>query len=91
MYKSRHCIKSDYFYLDKISKEFLVVINRDNFSLDEVEKYLDTFSDFDSFISLKIRMNLEKMETDPSKYNNKIIDLIDELKQNVLVDIREHN
>ena len=87
MYKGRHCIPSDYQILEIVSQEFLLKINRDNFDIEDVEKYLHTFSDFDFDIASKIRFNLEKSEVN----KHKIVDLIDELKSNVLVDIREHN
>ena len=87
MYKGRHCISSDYQLLEKISQEFLLKINRDIFDIKDVQKYLNTFSDFDFDIASKIRFNLEKSEVN----KHKIIDLLNELKSNVLVDIREHN
>ena len=36
-------------------------------------------------------MCLEKLSTEKDKYLSKITNLLDELKNNVLVDIREHN
>ncbi len=87
MYKGRHCIPTDYQLLEIVSQEFLLEINRDNFDIKDVEKYLHTFSDFDFDIASKIRFNLEKSIVN----KDKIIDLINELKSNVLVDIREHN
>ena len=91
MYQGRHCVYSDYQLLENISKEFLSIINWDNFNINEVENYLDTFSDFDFEISSKIRMHLEKISTDRSGAIAKITYLLEELKNNVLVDIREHN
>ena len=91
MYQGRHCNYSDYQLLEKISKDFLSILNRDNFNINEVENYLDTISDFDFEISSKIRIHLEKINTDRSLVIAKITHLLEELKNNVLVDIREHN
>lgn len=87
MHKGRHCIPNDYRYLEKISRDFLLTIKRDNYNINEINNYLNTFSDFDDDIAAKIRMNLKKNEIDYMKIN----DLIEELKNNVLVDIREHH
>ena len=91
MYQGRHCVYSDYQLLEKNCKDFLFIINRDNFDLIEVENHLHTFSDFDYEITFKIRMHLEKISADRSGVISKITNLLDELKNNVLVDIREHN
>ena len=91
MYQGRHCNINDYQYLERTSKEFLSVINRDNFDLKDLNSYLKIFSNFDFDISSKIRMCLEKLSTEKDKYLSKITNLLDELKNNVLVDIREHN
>ena len=91
MYQGRHCTYSDYQLLENISMEFLSILNRDKFDINEVENYLDTFSDFDFEISSKIRIHLEKIFIDRSGAISKITHLLEELKNNVLVDIREHN
>ena len=91
MYQGRHCNYSDYRLLEKISDKFLLLINRDNFCLDEAKNYLDTFSDFDFEIASKIRTYLNKISTDRSGVINKITELLEELRNNVLVDVREHN
>lgn len=91
MYQGRHCSINDYQLLETISKDFLSFINRDNIDLNQLDRYLKIFSDFDFDISSKIRMCLEKLSTDKDKYLSKITNLLDELKNNVLVDIREHN
>ena len=91
MYQGRHCNINDYQYLERTSKEFLLVISRDNLDLKDLNSYLKIFSDFDLDISSKIRMHLEKLSTDKDKYLSKITYLLDELKNNVSVDIREHN
>ena len=91
MYQGRHCTYSDYQLLENISKEFLSILNRDKFDINEVENYLDTFSDFDFEISSKIRMHLEKISIDRGGAIAKITHLLEELKNNVLVDVREHN
>lgn len=87
MYKGRHCILLDYQFLEEVTRDFLREINRDNFDIEDIENYLHTFSDFDFDIASKIRFNLKKSIVN----KDKIIDLINELKSNVLVDIREHN
>ena len=91
MYLGRHCNINDYQYLERTSKEFLLAINRDKLELNEVELYLNTFEDFDFEISSKIRMYLNKLNVDRSKAISQINTLLEELKNNVLVDIREHN
>ena len=91
MYLGRHCNINDYQLLERTSKEFLLVINRDNLDLKDLNSYLKIFSNFDFDISSKIRMCLEKLSTEKDKYLSKITNLLDELKNNVLVDIREHN
>lgn len=91
MYQGRHCNINDYQLLERTSKEFLSFINRDNIDLNQFDRYLKIFSNFDFDISSKIRMCLEKLSTDKDKYLSKITNLLDELKNNVLVDINEHN
>ena len=91
MYLGRHCNKNDYLYLERISKEFLILINRDNYDIELTKSYLKAFSDFDFEISTKICIYLDKISIDKDKYLNKIVALLEELKTNVLVDIREHN
>lgn len=91
MYQGRHCNYSDYQLLENSSQNFLQIINRDNFDISEVEKYLSTFSDFDFELSSKIRMYLNKINDDRSGAITKIAHLLNELKNSVLVDIREHN
>lgn len=91
MYLGRHCNINDYQLLERISKEFLSFVNRDNLDLKDLNSYLKIFSNFDFDISSKIRMYLEKLSTDKDKYLSKITNLLDELKNNVLVDINEHN
>ncbi len=91
MYQGRHCNINDYQLLERISKEYLSFINRDNIDLNQLDRYLKFFSDFDFDISSKIRMYLNKINTDKDLNLSKIISLINELKNNVLVDIREHN
>ena len=91
MYQGRHCTYSDYQLFENLSLKLLDVINRDNFELNDIECYLNTFSDFDSSISSKIRINLEKISVDKSLVMSKVKSLLEELKTNILVDIREHN
>ena len=91
MYLGRHCNISDYQLLERTSKEFLLIINRDNLDLKDLNSYLKIFSNFDFDISSKIRMCLEKLSTEKDKYLSKITNRLDELKNNVLVDIHEHN
>ncbi len=91
MYQGRHCNYSDYQLLENSSQIFLQIINRDNFDISEVEKCLSTFSDFDFELSSKIRIYLNKINDDRSGAIIKITHLLNELKNNVLVDIREHN
>ncbi|GEM_PF-5949773 len=91
MYQGRHCNINDYQYLVRASKEFLLLINRDNLDLKNLNSYLKIFSDFDFDISSKIGMCLEKLSTEKDKYLSKITSLLYELKNNVLVDINEHN
>ena len=91
MYQGRHCNINDYQLLERTSKEFLSFINRDNIDLNQIHRYLKIFSDFDFDISSKIRMYLNKLNTDKDLNLSKIIALINELKNNVLVDIKEHN
>jgi len=91
MYQGRHCQYTDYQLLENTSQKFLQIINLDNFVINEVEKYLSTFSDFDFNLSSKIRIYLNKIDDNKIGVINKITHLLDELKNNVLVDIREHN
>ena len=91
MYLGCHCNINDYQLLENCSKDFILAINRDKFELNEVEIYLNTFEDFDFEISSKIRMYLNKLNVDRSKAISQINTLLEELKNNVLVDIREHN
>ena len=91
MYQGRHCTISDYQLYEKTSQDFLNIINRDNFNIDELDNYLNIFSDFDFSLASKIRTYLEKMDSDRTVTIIKITKLLEELKSNVLVDLREHN
>ena len=91
MYKGRHCVPSDYQLLEKYSREFLNKNNWDNLSKTEISNFVNFIKDFDDDIAFKVRMHLGKSGVDSIAKKKKIIDLIDELKNNVLVDIREHN
>ena len=91
MYKGRHCIPSDYQFLEKISQEFLSKNNWDNLSSKEIDNFVNFIKDYDEDIAFKVRIHLEKSGVDSLTRKKKIIDLIDELKNNVLVDSREHN
>lgn len=91
MYQGRHCTSSDYQLLEQSSQEFLNLLNRDNFNIDELDYYISTFSDFDFSLASKIRTYLEKMGSDRNVTIIKITNLLEELKSNVLVDLREHN
>lgn len=90
MYKGRHCVTSDYHLLEKISQEFLSKNNWDILSSKEIDNFVNFIKDYDEDIAFKVRMHLEKSGVDPLTRKKKIIDLIDELKNNVLVDIKEH-
>ena len=91
MYQGRHCTYNDYQLLEKISQEFLSILKRDDFDMSEIEYHLNTYSDFDFSIASKIRTYLEKIDSDRIGAILKITPLLEELKSNVLVDIREHN
>lgn len=85
MIDGRHCTNKD---LNLLIKETEKV--KTNLSSFEIEKYLKLIERFDKEIAINLKMEIECASS-----KDKIINIIDkninELIQNVVVDINEHN
>lgn len=92
MFDNRHCIEADYVLLDKETNKIIKSILNNSKSLkDDLNAYLKLVSRFDLGISEKLTYRLSKENLSPNEMVNIINQYIDTLKQQVLVDIREHN
>ena len=85
MFDGRHCVEKDLKLLEKETKRIISLINEDNYS--ELDEYLKLISRFDNEISNNIRAHISNKRKDDIKL---IEANILELKQDVIVDIFEH-
>ena len=91
MYKGRHCVESDYYLLVKETDKILLLLKDEEVEvLPSLLKYIEFISDFDEDIASKIRFHLDKNNINRSTMIDVITRNVDELKQNVIVDLKEH-
>ena len=90
MFSGRHCVENDYRLLVNETDKILKILNSDTNPYQTLLKYIEFISNFDEEIASKIRFHLNKDNLDKTKMINVINRYIDELKQNVIVDIKEH-
>ena len=91
MFDGRHCTLDDYLLLQKYSESFFKYFKWDKCYEDDYKNFVQFIEDFDFEIASKMRWCLVNYEIPPEEKKQIIADLIDELKLNVLVDVREHN
>ena len=92
MFDNRHCVETDYVLLDKETNKIINSILNNSTSLkDELNAYLKLISRFDLDIVEKLTYCLSRDNLSPNEMVNIINQYINTLKQQVLVDIREHN
>ena len=93
MYNGRHCTLQDYELLVRETNKLLEVLTVIEIvdQSKELKKYFKLIERFDAEIANKLRLNLSKDGMPVSKMIEILTRYIDELKQNVLVDINEHN
>ncbi len=88
MFDGRHCTQKDYSLLVDETDKIIQSISNGYFDIDNYVKFIARF-DIDVADALKYK--LSKIDISPSEMINVINKYIDELKQQVLVDIKEHN
>ena len=93
MYNGRHCTQQDYEVLVRETEKLLEMLKAIELveQCPELKKYFNLVERFDAEIANKLRFHLSKDKIPVSKMIEIITRYIDELKQNVLVDIKEHN
>lgn len=99
MFDNRHCTKKD---LELLVKETSVIKKCILFNSSKIEKsgidiieaplrnYFDVINRFDSDIASKMQFRIEVIKNDYKKIISIIDECFENLKQNVVVDIREH-
>ena len=90
MFDGRHCVENDYRLLVNETNKILELLKSDIDPYQALLKYIEFIANFDEEIASKIRFHLNKDNPDKTKMIDVINRYIDELKQNVIVDIKEH-
>ena len=92
MFDNRHCVENDYALLVKETDNIIKDVLNNSISLrSDLNKYLSFIARFDKQISDKLTFELSRdglTNLEMAEIINKNIDV---LKQQVLVDIQEHN
>lgn len=90
MFDGRHCIKQDLILLDKETNRIVLLLDNNDLS---VEGHLKTYIQFISRFDMDIAGNISRRIKDKNNQEIKstILDNIEVLRQNVIVDIYEHN
>ena len=92
MFDNRHCIEADYSLLNKETDKIIKTILTNPKTLkNDIDGYLRLIARFDIDISEILTRKLLKENITPSQMVDILNQYIDILKQQVLVDIREHN
>ncbi len=94
MYQGRHCSYIDYELLERASSRYLMLLNnRDSGAfLTEQDNFISVINDFDYNLASKLKEEL-LLAKENNRWDlaiNAVNKYINELKNNVLVDIREH-
>ena len=92
MFEGRHCTENDYALLADETDKVLDALSRplDSKSERDIHAFLNVIASFDPYIADDICRLIKDAEGDIGKIRRGIIRKTGELKQNVLVDIREH-
>ena len=92
MFDGRHCIEEDYVLLVKETGKIILHIANHSNSLDsKIRFYLTFISRFDPYLAESLSRKIIKDDITSSETIDIINQYIDILKQQVLVDIKEHN
>lgn len=92
MFDNRHCVESDYTSLVKETDNIIkIVLNNPTSLRNDLDKYLSFIARFDKQISDKLKYELSRDGLTNLETVEIISKNIDVLKQQVLVDIQEHN
>ena len=92
MFDNRHCTTSDYSLLVKETDRIISIISDVNVNIEKgLENYIRFIARFDNDVADTLKYKLINKDISPSMMVSIINKHIDELKQQVLVDIREHN
>lgn len=88
MFDGRHCTQKDYALLVDETDKIIQSISNGYFDIDNYIKFIGRF---DVDVADTLRYKVSNKDLSPSEMIKTINKYIDELKQQVLVDIREHN
>lgn len=92
MFDNRHCIEADYSLLNKETDKIIKTILTNPKTLkSDIDRYLKLIARFDIDTSEVLTRKLLKENITPFQMVDILNQYIDILKQQVLVDIREHN
>ena len=90
MFDGRHCTKQDLILLDKETDKIVLLLDNNDLS---IEVHLKIYLQFISRFDMDIACNISRRIKDKNNQEVKriILDNIEVLRQNVIVDIYEHN
>ena len=89
MFDGHHCTKRELDLLLDKTERIITLISNNN--LKEINEYLSFIERFDFDIAQKMRKEIKDSNEDIEKIKTSITNNTNVLKQNVLVDIYEHN
>lgn len=91
MFNNRHCTYSDYRLLVDSSDHFLSLLNtNEKDCLENLDSFLDLIRQFDNDIASQIYIVMVDTKLNKEQKYNRVSEIIESLKRNVLVDIQEH-
>ena len=92
MFNGRHCIPSDYKLLENATSKYIFILEKKSeHAFDsELNLFIDLIKQFDADIAEHLRVKIFFNKGNYEKCISIVKDETDELKRNVLVDIREH-
>ena len=91
MFNNRHCTYSDYRLLVDSGDHFLSLLKtNDKDRLENLDSFLDLIRQFDNDIASQIYIVMVDIKLNEEQKYNRVSEIIESLKRNVLVDIQEH-
>lgn len=93
MFDGRHCTREDLNLLVKETNKIKLLIEKNPLKIEKNEDlrcFLAFLSRFDASIAIKLEMQVDTANGDCERIINAINACVDELKQNIIVDIYEH-
>ena len=91
MFSNRHCTYSDYRLLVDSGDHFLSLLKtNDKDCLENLDSFLDLIRQFDNDIASQIYIVMVDTKLEKEQKYNRVSEIIESLKRNVLVDIQEH-